>query len=196
MSDFVYQDNRSSFWRKHFELGKDYNTYLQEGDPSHVSRWLDSMERIPDLEDDDKKRIQGYNRKMNVLVYSGIWCGDCVRQVPLIKKISDVAGELVQVRIVEREMSPELMEELRLVGAYRVPITIFLSENFWEIGRSGDRTLSVYRAKAAREVGYEYVKGILTHRARKSEMTEWIDMFERMFLMLRLSPPLRKKYRD
>jgi thiol-disulfide isomerase/thioredoxin len=196
MSDFVYQDSRSEFWKRHFEIAKDLDTYLNEGDPTHVSRWLESIKKTPDLSDEAKKRVQGYNRILNVLVYSGIWCGDCVRQVPTIKKISDIAGDLVNVKIIEREESPELMEELRLVGAHRVPVAVFLSEDFWEMARYGERTLSVYRAKAAREIGREFDAGILSPKAREKELAEWVDIFERVLIMLRLSPPLRRKYQD
>ena len=169
MSKFVYQDNRIGFWKKHFEIAKDLDSYLKEGDSSHNSRWLDAIERTPNLIDQDKGRIQGYNRILNILVYSGIWCGDCVRQVPMIQKIADAAGELVNLKIIEREESPELMEELRLVGSHRVPVTVFLSEDFWEIGRMSDRTLSVYRAKASRDIGRKYNAGILSPKARERE---------------------------
>ena len=196
MIGFVYQDKRSGFWEKHFELAKDLDSYLKEGDTSHYSRWLDAIERTPNLSEYDKERVQGYNRILNVLVYSGIWCGDCVRQIPIIQKIADAAGEQVNVRIIEREESPELMDELRLVGAHRVPVTVFLTEGFWEVGRISDRTLSVYKAKAAREIGKEFNAGILVPKAREKELTEWIDIFEKMLLMVRLSPPLRKKYSD
>ncbi len=196
MSGFVYQDKRSGFWKKHFELAKDFDSYLKEGDSSHYTRWLDAIDRTPNLNDQDKDRVQGYNRILNILVYSGIWCGDCVRQVPIIQKIADVAGDLVNVRIIEREESPELMEELRLVGAHRVPVTVFLTEDFWEIGRTSDRTLSVYRAKAARDIGKEFNAGILVPKARERELAEWVDTFEKMLLMVRLSPSLRKKYSD
>lgn len=196
MTGFVYQDQRSDFWRRHFEKADDYDTYLKEADPGKVPRWIESIEHSPDLTEEERKRIQGYNREMNVLMYSGIWCGDCSRQGPMLKKIADAAGEKVKLRVIEREASPELMEELRIVGAHRVPVVVFLSEDFWELGRFGDRLLTVYRAKAARELGWEYDGGILTPRAREREMAEWVDIFERMLIMLRLSPPLRRSYSD
>jgi len=73
---------------------------------------------------------------------------------------------------------------------------VFLSEDWWEVGRFGDRMLTVYRAKAAREIGRAYRAGILTPNALAAELAEWVDIFERMQIMLRLSPPLRRRHGD
>ena len=86
--------------------------------------------------------------------------------------------------------------ELRILGALRVPVVVFLSEDYWEIGRFGDRMLSVYRAKAAREVGRPFKASILSPSALAAEMAEWVDVFEWMLIMLRLSPPLRRRHGD
>ncbi len=191
-----YQDKRSEFWKSLFEQSADYEEYLAKGDQSKVPRWRDSEKRIPDLTEGQLKRIRGYDRELNVLVYTGIWCGDCSRQGPLLMKIGDAIGEKANIRFIEREVSPELMDELTIVGANRVPIVVFLSEDFWEMTRFGERTLSIYRAKAAREIGREFEAGILSPKARDRELADWVDIFERVLIMLRLSPPLRKRHGD
>jgi thiol-disulfide isomerase/thioredoxin len=191
-----YHDNRSEFWKAHFEKATEYETYLAEGNQQYVPRWRDSEMRVPSLSEGQLRRLRGYDRELNVLVYSGIWCGDCSRQGPLLKKLGDAIGEKANIRFIEREASPELMEELRIVGATRVPMVVFLSEDFWEIARFGERTLGVYRAKAAREIGREFDAGILSPKARDRELAIWADIFERVLIMLRLSPPLRKRHGD
>jgi len=159
-------------------------------------RWRDSEGRIPELTQEQLERLRGYYRELNVLVYSGVWCGDCARQGPMLKKIADAAGEKVNVRLIERDASEELQDELRILGALRVPVMVFLTEDFWEVGRFGERTLSVYRSKAAREIGRGADSGILSPRARERELAEWVDIFERILTMLRLSPPLRRRHGD
>ncbi len=114
----------------------------------------------------------------------------------MLREIAETCGNGVRLRVIDRDASRELRDELRLVGATRVPIVVFLSEDFWEVGRFGDHTLSVYRAKAAREVGRGQPAGVLTPGAMATEMGEWMDVFERMLLMLRLSPPLRRRHVD
>ena len=193
---FNYHDNRSEFWRKHWELAQDYNSYIEGAKPTEKERWLQRMERTPELTEEQKKRLQGYNRRLNILVYSGTWCGDCSRQVPMLLKISEVAGEKVSIRLIERETSKELMEELRILGATRVPVIVFLTEDFWEVGRFGERLLSLYRSKMAREIGRGVDQGQLSPKSLAREMSDWVDIFERMLIMVRLSPPLRRKYND
>lgn len=195
MSKYTYYDNRAEFWKKHYEMALPYEEYLAT-DPEKAQRWRDFESRAPELTLEQKKRVQGYNREVNILIYSGIWCGDCVRQVPIICKIAESAGDKINIRLIERETSQELMEELRILGATRVPRVIFLTEDFWEIDRAGDRLLPVYRAKAAREIGMNYEAGVMTPRALLEETEEWVNEIERILLMARLSPPLRHRYSD
>ena len=191
-----YQDKRSEFWRSHFDKASEYEAYIEGSKQEHVPRWRDSEKRVPALSEEQLKRLHGYDRELNVLVYSGIWCGDCARQGPLLKKLAEACGEKVKIKFIERDASPELMDELRIVGATRVPIVVFLSEDFWEMARFGERTLSVYRAKAARELGREFDGGILSPKAREKELADWAEIFERVMIMLRLSPPLRRRHGD
>jgi len=192
----VYYDIRSDFWRRHWEMASDYEAWIEGPDPRMARRWIESGTRIPALTDDQLARLRGYGRRMNVLMYTGIWCGDCARTGSMLREIAEACGDLVSLRIIDRDASEELRDELRLVGATRVPVVVFLSEDWWEVGRFGDRTLSVYRAKAAREVGRGPPAGVLAPGALAAEIGEWVDVFERMLLMLRLSPPLRRRHGD
>jgi hypothetical protein len=197
--DSVYYDIRSEFWEKCFNMAQDYESYLEiynEENSEYVERWLDSEERTPDPTDKQSQRLKGYNRELKVLMYCGVWCGDCSRQGPILKKIAEVCGDKVQLRLIEREVSKKLQDELRMVGALRVPVMVFLSEDFWEVSRFGDRTHSVYRSKLSRETGIGVDKGILSPSARMRELEEWVEKFERALIMLRLSPPLRRRYGD
>jgi hypothetical protein len=135
---------------------------------------------------------------MHVLISSGVWCGDCVRQGPMIHALAEACGPRVQDRWIDRETSAQLQQELRTLGGKRVPVAVFLSEDFFEIGRFGDRMLAAYRAKAARELGPACDAGIVPPPPEQlaAELQEWADIFERMLLMLRLSPQLRARYGD
>jgi len=193
---FDYHDNRSEFWKKHWELAKNYDSYMEAAKPAEKQKWFERNERTPHLTTEQKERLEGYNRELNVLVYSGTWCGDCSRQVPMFLKMAEAAGDKVSVKLIERETSEELMEELRILGAFRVPVVVFLTEDFWEVGRFGDRLLSVYRTKAAREIGRGSDLGQLSPNSLSRELADWVDIFERMLVMVRLSPPLRRKHKD
>jgi glutaredoxin len=192
----TYYDKRSDFWKRYWDKAKPYDEYLAGHEESLTERWYKTMERLPELEAEQLERLQGYDRELNILMYAGVWCGDCSRQGPMLKKIKDAIGPDANLCIIDRENSEELQDELRILGALRVPLVVFLSEDFWEVGRFGDRMLTVYRAKAARQLGRDFDAGILTPRALTNEMAEWFYIVERMLIMLRLSPPLRRKYDD
>jgi len=198
MSDPKYFDKRSDLWRTAFNEALEYDAYLDTSEAKHAQRWRDRAADVPSLTDEQAARLGGHHRKLNVLVLSGVWCGDCVRQGPMLKAIADAAGSDVTLRVIDREANTELRDELRLVGAMRVPVVLFLTEDFWELGRFGDRGLTVYRQKAEREVGAACATGLIAEprEALAAEQGEWVDNFERMLLMARLSPPLRARHGD
>jgi hypothetical protein len=73
----------------------------------------------------------------------------------------------------------------------RVPVVVFLTEDFFEVGRFGDQMLSTYRQMAAKALGRDVLQDDAT-----SEFSEWLDIFERMLIMTRLSPFLRRRHGD
>jgi hypothetical protein len=79
-----------------------------------------------------------------------------------------------------------------------VPVVVFLSEDFSECGRYGDRTLAKYRDMAATLLGPACPTGIGDPGADllAGVIREWLGEFERAQLMLRLSPRLRERYGD
>jgi thiol-disulfide isomerase/thioredoxin len=191
-----YYDKRADFWRKYWGKAVEFDRYLEMAKPEEAEKWLERKERTPELSEEQSKRLEGFNRELNVFIYSGSWCGDCSRQIPMLLKMADAAGKKVKVKLIERDISTELQDELRIVGALRVPMVVFLTEDFWEVGRVGERLLNLYRSKAAREIGRGEDHGVLTPKALVNEMSDWLDVFERMLIMVRLSPPLRKRHKD
>jgi glutaredoxin len=205
-----YYDARARFWQRHFEAAQGYTTYLAASDPAKSQKWHDLGGQIPAVTDGQQRRLTGHpqrghgplrgdaGRTMRVLVYSGVWCGDCVRQGPMLQRIAEACGPEVELRLIDRDASAELTDELRILGAMRVPMVVFLSEDWFEVGRFGDRLLTVYRAKAARELGPACDSGVVAPPADQlaAEQEEWVGIFERMLLMLRLSPLLRERYED
>ncbi len=193
-----YYDIKSDLWQSAFKQAHEYETYLAESPQEKADRWHELMGRMPALSDDDAARLDSHGRKINVLVMSGVWCGDCVRQGPMFKQIADVVGEHMDLRWVDRDVNEKLRDELHILGAMRVPVVLFLTEDYWEVGRFGDRLLGVYRRKAETEIGAACAVPYAATPEDQllAERAEWIDVFERMILMTRLSPPLRKRHGD
>ncbi|MBM3292507.1 hypothetical protein FJY84_07495 [Candidatus Bathyarchaeota archaeon] len=192
----AYYDLKSDLWKKGWENAKEYDEFLSQAPSEHQARWNQSLERSPHLTDDQKSRLEGYNRVLRILLVGGSWCMDCSRSGPFLKLIAEACGPKVEFRLIDRDAMPELRDELRIMGAPRVPTILFINEDWFEAGRFSDRTLSVYRSKMAREVGLGQDKGILTPQAREGELAEWVDIVERLLIMQRVAPALRKKYND
>jgi hypothetical protein len=186
-----YFDLRSTFWKKAYETALEYEKYLDQAPSVLAQRWRDKAGAIPPLGDTQRQRLKGYHRSLHVLMVCGAWCGDCMRQGPIIKRIVDGCDDGVTLRMMDRDANPQVRDELRILGAMRVPVVVFLTEDFFEVGRFGDQMLSTYRNMAANALGRNALKDDST-----SEMSEWLDIFERMLIMTRLSPFLRQRHGD
>ena len=192
-----YLDLRSDLFRRAFRGAVSYRDYLTTGNDRERAAWARAEAAAPALPDDARVRLDAAGRIVNVLCLSGIWCGDCVRSVPIVARVAGAAGASVDLRFVDRDAIPELRDELRVLGAMRVPMVVFLTEDFHEIGRHGDRPLTVYREKAATELGAACpLPGSADGGLLAAETAEWLDVFERMILMARLAPPLRARHGD
>jgi len=190
------RDKRSKFFEGYFNKGLSFSDYLATGTDAQQNRWTSYLENIQ-LTKKQHELFSGFTRKMNVLVLSGIWCGDCARQVPMLQRFEE-ASSVMTFRYLDNKENPELQDELRIQGGTRVPTVVTLSEDFFEISRFGDRTLSAYRRKAANELGPACDPGIAPPKKEEleEEVADWSDHFERLQLILRLSPFLRKRYGD
>jgi hypothetical protein len=197
MADEVkYWDMNQEFYKGKFEGALSYKLYMDASTEQEKSRWQAVYDRVT-LTDAQKQLLGGFTRKMNVLCMSGAWCGDCVRQGPILQRIAE-GSDVIDLRYLDRDLNPDLRDRLRVLGGMRVPVVVFLSEDFLEIGHFGAKTLSTYRKIAAEQIGPACPTGIVPPPDEELAvgMQEWIDMFERAQLALRLSPMLRERYGD
>lgn len=191
-----YWDINQDFYKSKFEKGLDYESFMYVSSERDRKRWQSVYDRIK-LTDNQRQLLSGFTRKMNILCMVSADCGDCVRQGPILYRITE-ASDMIDLRFLDRDSNPDLSERLRILGGARVPVVLFLSEDFFECGRFGARTLSTYRKMASEQLGPACPVGIIP--PSEDELTvltqEWIDMFERVQLALRLSPMLRERYGD
>jgi thiol-disulfide isomerase/thioredoxin len=180
-----------------FASGLPYGRYLQTGTEEQQRRWTQVYDAAH-LTDDQKQLVAGFVREMKILIFSGIWCGDCVQQCPLISRIAEVNPGKIDLRFVERPKESELVPELRINTGSRVPVVIFLSEDNEWCATAGDRTINRYRALARARLGPLCPTGIVAPEKDELDATlaDWLNEVERVQLMLRLTPRLRQKYQD
>ncbi len=192
----------ASYLQAKHAAGDVYADYVLKTDkPAQTEGWQKIYDQV-ELTDDQKTLLGGFTREINVIVVSGIWCGDCVRQGPMIQKIAEAAGTCgggkVNLRWVDRDEHMDLQKKVTVNAGNRVPVVIFAAEDFELVGWAGDKLLSRYRIAAAQALGANCpLPGApVPQEELDAEVQDWVDQFERVHLLLRLSGRLRQKHGD
>ena len=179
-----------------FGTALEYDPFLETyATPQQRHPWSAAFDAFT-LAEAQHSLLDTFVRDMNVLCLATAWCGDCVSQCPVLEHFARACPK-IHLRFVDREADAELTAALRICGGNRIPVVVFLSEDFTECARYGDRTLSDYREMASKQLGAACPTGLATSGdARSAAAQDWLREFERIQLMLRLSPRLRQKHRD
>ena len=177
--------------------GLAYSPFLdQYATPEQRRRWDDLHAQVA-LTPTQQSLLQGFRRDMLVMVVTGAWCGDCIQQCPIFDHFARQTPRL-QIRYYDRDDHGDLADALSICGGRRVPSVLFLAEDGAPCGRYGDRTLAKYRDMAAKIEGAACPTGLVApSQSLLADVTrDWLDEFERVQLLLRLSPRLRQKHGD
>ncbi|HEY7118675.1 MAG TPA: thioredoxin family protein [Tepidisphaeraceae bacterium] len=188
---------KAEFLAAKFEVALPYGRYVETGTDEQRRRWGQVYEAAR-LTEGQQGLVAGFAREMKVLLVSGIWCGDCVTQCPLLQRIAEGNPARVQVRILDRDQHRDLAEQVRINGGDRVPVAVFMAEDFEFCSLAGDRSLARYRALARKQLGAAcpIAIGPPDRDETAATLQDWLDEFERVQLMLRLSARLRQKHGD
>lgn len=184
-------------WSAAFATALPYADFLAaRGTAEQRDRWNAFHAKVV-LTPAQRELLAGFVRTMPVLVLAGTWCGDCVNQCPIFAHFA-VAAPAIDLRFLDRDELPDIAAHLQVCGGQRVPVAAFFSEDFAPILFYGDRTLSAYRASAAAQLGASCASGVVAPAADSvaAVVTDWLDQFERVQHILRLSARLRQKHGD
>ncbi len=186
----------SQYAKDAFDKGLPYKEYLATGTPDQQARWQQMNDKIS-LNDEQKALLASFVREMKILVVSGVWCGDCVEQCPLIATIAQ-ASDKIDLRFIDRDTLPDLRDQITICAGTRVPVAIFMAEDYALCSIYGDRTLNRYRKLAEKQLGAACSTGLFTPETDEVNMTlsDWLGEVERIQIMLRLSTRLRDKHGD
>ena len=187
----------ASYLQTKHAAGKPYDQYVRSGTPDQFTNWQRVYEHAK-LTDAHRELVAGFTRKINVIGLSGIWCGDCVQQCPLIERIAEANKEKIALHWLDRDEHDDLQRKLIINAGRRVPVLVFCAEDFEFVSWYGDRTLNRYRAIAKRQLGASCpLPGAPIDPDEAGETLHgWLNEFERVHLLLRLSARLRQKHGD
>ena len=184
-------------WAAAFAVALPYESFLdRHATPDQRERWQAFHGRVA-LTAAQRALLGGFVRRMPVLVLAGAWCGDCVNQCPIFAHFA-AAAPSIDLRLLDRDALPSIAAHLKVCGGQRVPVAAFFSEDFTPVLFYGDRTLSAYRAAVASQVGESCASGVAPPLADAiaAVVADWLDQFERVHHILRLSARLRQKHAD
>ena len=183
---------------REFDRGLPFREFVATAETQeHQAPWLERYEQLA-LDAGQAALVGSFSRAMNVLCLTGPWCSDCALQGAAMARVADANDERIHLRFIPRsEEYADLIVKNMINAGYRVPVTWFMAEDFEPASRFGDRTLSRYRSMARKALGEQSnvlapppadpVRGVLR---------EVLDEFERVQLLLRLSPRLRQEHGD
>jgi hypothetical protein len=187
----------AAFLAEKFAGALPYDRYVQTGTDEQRRRWQQVYDGAR-LTDEQARLVAGFARDMKVLIVSGIWCGDCVQQCPLLQRCAEANTGRIDLRLLDRDQHRDLADKVHMNAGDRVPVALFLAEDHELCAVYGDRTLSRYRALAVKQLGPSCPTGITPPDQDETAATlqDWLNEFERVQLMLRLSARLRQKHND
>jgi thiol-disulfide isomerase/thioredoxin len=182
--------------RAAFDAAEPYAQYVQSGDTSQQESWKRIHDRAT-LTQPQRDLLGSFSRRVNVLVLSGMWCGDCAQQCPFFAHFAG-ASKSLDIRFADRDEQKALSDAVKISGGNRVPTVIFMNEDFEFVGIAGDKSLSRLRALAAKTLGAACpIPGAAIGTDELAAgLQDWLNDFERVHLLLRLSPKLRQRHAD
>jgi thiol-disulfide isomerase/thioredoxin len=185
----------AQYLKAKFDAALDWEAYLAT-DPDKADHWHKVYEQAR-LTPQQQRLVEGFVREIKVLFVTGIWCGDCVEQGPLIQRIAE-AESTIELRYVDRDEHLDLAEQIRINAGLRIPVAIFMAEDCEPVSIFGDRSLARYRALAAKNLGVACpLPGVpVPDDEVHATLQDWMDEIERVHLILRLSARLRQKHGD
>ena len=179
-----------------FQQGLAYEAFLARyANDGQKQRWRQVHDQVA-LTPTQRELLGSFGRRMHVLCLAGAWCGDCINQCPIFEHFA-AAAPVIQVRYLDRDDHADVQRALQINGGNRIPVLVFFSEDGYEAARYGERTLSKYRQMMRDQAGIASGFNPEAHDPLPVLVTQdWLNEFERVQWLLRLSPRLRQLHGD
>jgi thioredoxin-like negative regulator of GroEL len=183
--------------RDSLAAGLPYEEYIKTGTPDQQASWAKVRAAVA-LTTEQQALVKSFIREIHVLVTSGMWCGDCAHQVPMLDAIAQASNGRLHLALVDRDEHKALANMVRICGGNRVPTVIFANEDYEFLGLYGDKSLARLRAIAQRSLGASCMipSASLGQNEMAATIGDWVGECERVHLIARLSPRLRDRHGD
>ena len=171
----------ATFLKEQFDAGLSYDEYFANIELRR-EMWdgIDSRATIPD---DLVARAGNQNAERHLLVITMDNCGDAINILPYIARIVEL-NDSVDMRMVQREESPELMNSHLTDGSRSVPVVIILDADFNELAWWGPRPREIQQwvmeegMKLEPKVRYKETRRLYARARGRTIITEFLDLME------------------
>lgn len=119
-----------------FEKALPFDTFLG-ATVENRDLWHATARRIQ-IPLDTLARAEKIPGRWHLLVIADDWCGDAVNSVPYIARLAELVPDW-ELRVIGREVDPELMDAHLTNTSRSIPVVILLDEQFGECGWWGPR---------------------------------------------------------
>jgi hypothetical protein len=144
-----------------FDAALPFPDFVQQAE-TNATLWRDTY-RLARVSADAVTRLAAIPGRWHLLVIVEDWCGDGVNTLPVLARLAELAPN-VDLRVVRRDESPDLVDAHLTNGSRPIPIVLVLDEDHVERGAWGPRPAAL-QAWVARE-GMELPKDERYRRAR------------------------------
>ena len=124
-------------YRAYWEKGRPFETWLDGEVEEHLDLWK-GVYRRHETPDEAVERAREIGGEWRLLVLAEDWCGDASNTVPVLARFAEAAPN-VEMRVVNRDENPELMDRYLTDGGRAIPLAVVLDEELEPRGRWGPR---------------------------------------------------------
>lgn len=123
--------------RQYWEKGVSFERYLEDRVEEHPDLWKGTY-RKHELPGRAVERARDIDGDWKLLVIAEDWCGDASNTVPVLARFADAVPN-VEMRVVQRDENPELMDRYLTDGGRAIPVAVVLDGDLRPRGWWGPR---------------------------------------------------------
>lgn len=116
--------------KERFNQGQSFQEYLTAV-KENQSLWENNYQQF-EVSPETKKILSDIKQKFYVLAIAEDWCGDSVRNLPVMAKLVEALPDS-ELRVIRRDLNLDLMERYAIDGKKKIPTVVFLDSNFKEM---------------------------------------------------------------
>lgn len=110
---------------------------FMEGMTKNQDAFRDWYEKFQWESEEIRTFFQGFGKGLHCLILAADWCGDVVRNVPVLFRVLEETAIQTEVLIMEEHL--DTMDQFLTMGGRAIPIAIFTDENGNVLGKWGPR---------------------------------------------------------